>query len=390
MSDFHAAMSLAIHQLYEALLDPAAFQPAIEAMSHAMGGRRVMLLNWNGVVSNAPDLVSTFAANGPSFDSFFEQYNSHYHPDDPAKHSWPAIAENDWLQYDGDQPSSDWSHSAFYQDFARGQQVHGWAVLKVAENRMNQQHWALTFIRDTGTAALDQQRLNAFAHQYGPHLRRSLLLRTQLTDLRVLVDAGLTALNACSLPLWLLEGRGAKIRFANEAALAHLRSPARLLQDRGGQLWLGPGAGRMASVQQRWQALMASDPSLIPRQADGLRLPTPEGGVAVLQCFPMPPAVTALAMWQRPIRMVVLHPDGFSPPDSGMRILKTVYGFTSAECRVAGLLLQDLTIAEIAERCKVQVGTVRYQVKSLLQKTSCRRQTELVSLLFRLHIFGVS
>lgn len=107
MSDFHAAMSLAIHQLYEALLDPAAFQPAIEAMSHAMGGRRVMLLNWNGVVSNAPDLVSTFAANGPSFDSFFEQYNSHYHPDDPAKHSWPAIAENDWLQYDGDQPSSD-------------------------------------------------------------------------------------------------------------------------------------------------------------------------------------------------------------------------------------------------------------------------------------------
>jgi len=388
MSDFHSTMGLVVHQLYEALLDPTAFQPAIEAMGRAMGDRRVMLLNWNGVVSDAPDLVSTFAANGPSFDSFFEQYNSYYHPYDPAKYSWPAVAENDWLQYDGDLPLGDCSRSEFYQDFALGQQVSGWAVLKVAENRMNAQHWALTFMRDTGTATLDQQRLNAFAHQYGPHLRRSLLLRTQLIDLRELADAGLAALNVCSLPLWLLEGRGAKIRFANEAALAHLRLPTALLQDRGGQLGLGPGASRMASVQQRWQALMASNPSMVPRQVDGLRLPTSEGGVAVLQCLPIPPAVTALVMWQRPMKMVVLHSDGFSPSDSGMRILKTVYGFTPTECRVADLLMQDLTIAEIAAYSAVSAGTVRNQVKSLLQKTGCRRQAELVNLLFRLRVFA--
>ncbi len=385
MGTFDNSMDQVVHQLYESLLDPSALGPAVQAMGRAMGERRVMLLNWNGAVGDPPDIISTFAANGPSFDSFFEQYGGYYHQYDPVKYRWADVAEGDWLQYDGNRSPGEWSRGEFYQDFALGQRVFGWAVLKVAASLPTQPGWAITFIRDTGAQALDTQWLEQMRRQVGPHLRRSLLLRAHLTDLRLLADAGLAALNACRLPLWILEGRGT-IRFANEAAQAHLRLPAPLLRDRGGQLGLGPGASALASVQQRWQAMLALEPRLAARQADGLRLPRTDGAPAVVQCLPMPPSVKLLSAWQRPMKMLILHPGGFAPP-AGVRLLQAAYGFTPAECRVAGLLIQDLTVAEIAALCQVSAGTVRHQVKALLHKSGCRRQAELVNLLFRLHVF---
>jgi DNA-binding CsgD family transcriptional regulator/PAS domain-containing protein len=54
------------------------------------------------------------------------------------------------------------------------------------------------------------------------------------------------------------------------------------------------------------------------------------------------------------------------------------FGFTAAEAAVARALLEGLTAAEIARRRGVTELTVRSQLKSLLEKSGCSRQAELV------------
>ncbi|MBY6186626.1 helix-turn-helix transcriptional regulator [Marinobacter hydrocarbonoclasticus] len=58
-------------------------------------------------------------------------------------------------------------------------------------------------------------------------------------------------------------------------------------------------------------------------------------------------------------------------------------GLTLAETQVMNLLLQGLDGSEIAQRRKVSKETVKSQIKSLLHKTDCRHQNQLISEMHR-------
>lgn len=62
-------------------------------------------------------------------------------------------------------------------------------------------------------------------------------------------------------------------------------------------------------------------------------------------------------------------------------LVQSLFDFTVAEARVARFIAQGETVEDIAITNAVSINTVRAQVRSVLEKTGCRRQIEVATLL---------
>jgi len=85
-----------------------------------------------------------------------------------------------------------------------------------------------------------------------------------------------------------------------------------------------------------------------------------------------------------PIAALVFISDPAKVPLSRSSVLRTLYGLTPAEGRVADMLLQGTEIPEAAARLGITLETCRLHVKRILAKTGASRQAELVRLMVSL------
>jgi len=83
----------------------------------------------------------------------------------------------------------------------------------------------------------------------------------------------------------------------------------------------------------------------------------------------------------QPIRAVAFVIDPLQHNRPTQDILRTLFGLSPAECRVALLLGDGRSPREISQAVGVSFNTVRSQMKSIFAKTGVRRQGELVRLL---------
>jgi DNA-binding CsgD family transcriptional regulator len=67
-----------------------------------------------------------------------------------------------------------------------------------------------------------------------------------------------------------------------------------------------------------------------------------------------------------------------APP---VELVQSLFDLTPTEARVARNLASGKTTEDIASDSGVAVSTVRTQVRSVLEKTGCSRQVEVISLL---------
>lgn len=70
-------------------------------------------------------------------------------------------------------------------------------------------------------------------------------------------------------------------------------------------------------------------------------------------------------------------------PQADLGPLLNVFGLTPAEIKMCEALLQDLTIAEVADRLQITLETARHRLKQIFHKTGTNRQAQLVALLMR-------
>lgn len=63
--------------------------------------------------------------------------------------------------------------------------------------------------------------------------------------------------------------------------------------------------------------------------------------------------------------------------------LRALFGLTAAEARLVNDLVDGGELAEIAERRRLSVHTVKTQLRSVMAKTATRRQGELIALVLR-------
>lgn len=82
--------------------------------------------------------------------------------------------------------------------------------------------------------------------------------------------------------------------------------------------------------------------------------------------------------------LVLLVTDPEQPVNFPDGVLRALYGLTPAQTEIANGLLTGYTLDEIACLRKVSVGTVRQQLKSIMNKTGVGRQSDLVKLLMTL------
>lgn len=83
-------------------------------------------------------------------------------------------------------------------------------------------------------------------------------------------------------------------------------------------------------------------------------------------------------------RVVLMLFDPSARPVADQGLLRQAFGLTNAEARVAVLVVEGLSPAEIAERLGLNVSTVRQYTKQLLAKLGVNRQAELVARLSQL------
>jgi len=78
---------------------------------------------------------------------------------------------------------------------------------------------------------------------------------------------------------------------------------------------------------------------------------------------------------------VVFLSDPDAQPASRATILRSLYGLTPTECRLADLLAQGCELSDAAERLRMAAGTARFHLKVVFRKTGARRQADLVRLM---------
>jgi len=169
---------------------------------------------------------------------------------------------------------------------------------------------------------------------------------------------------------------GGRARPLNEAALRVLVHDLKL---RGGRL-----AAATPEGDARLQALLAAALAP-PRQGKATIVDASSGGRRLIlravalhglgrDLFAADAALLLVEPWRRP----------GDPSAAATDILREAFGLTPAEAKVAALLADGASLAEIARRLAVAPGTARNHLKSAMAKADAPRQAEFALLCGRL------
>lgn len=246
----------------------------------------------------------------------------------------------------------------------------------------------LAMLSGVDQGPLSEQAI-AFLERLLPHLRRACRISLQNFVYSTQALVGHMLVNKLRQPV-LLMGMQGEVMHANEAAQELLRS-TRLVAVEGGQLRLpsrslqellrecaaleqaiksgAAGAGAEDAPAGRFRSLRVGD----GREAESLyafyTVLSPQGAMGTFGLRPV-------------VMLLFYHPH--SAPAIDASLLYAVFGLTPAECRIATLLAEGLSLKKIAQVQGTQHDTVRKQLRSIYQKTSTNRQPELIRLLLHL------
>jgi DNA-binding CsgD family transcriptional regulator len=226
----------------------------------------------------------------------------------------------------------------------------------------------------------DRQRF--LVGRYARHFARLANLRRRTYELGG--HAFLTSAAFDHLPVagTILDSTG-QVIYANAAARETLAA-ADGLGIRDDRLWTAdPVAARaLARAMARVAGTLVDGLSADgPRQGVGVAVGRPSGRAPfTVEFLPLPPASGVRREDDRAALVALIH-DTERTLRLRTGLLRDLYGLTPAEAKLAIAVAAGATLREYAERRRISVGTTRYQMKQVLGKTGCRRQTDLVRLI---------
>ncbi|WP_160167667.1 helix-turn-helix transcriptional regulator [Methylomonas sp. MK1] len=230
----------------------------------------------------------------------------------------------------------------------------------------------------------------AAAKRISPHLQRALRLNSHTQHLQAKAELGVTAIEALAWPLLIVDG---------DACILHLNTRAEQLL-----------TAHFGGLSCRFGRLHCFDPSAADELAALVRQATKHPALGGGMCLhalpgarilvaPLPAASQWIKDWQRPLALVLIAENsemlsGSKPFDldfgdwSKLGVAKCdpvagfakTYQLTGRETEVLQGLTDGLSPKQIAERDDVSRNTVRTQLSSLMQKTHCHSQKDLIRL----------
>lgn len=250
---------------------------------------------------------------------------------------------------------------------------------------------AQALVRDGATCTEADHQLHALITQ---HMSLALGAALRLRESELRLGTSLQALDRLHSAVLLL-GRRGNVLFANRNALA-LLGPAQgqglVLRLRAGNPitdalgWLQAcSASEQAALDAELRAALARDPLCTAHFAHGLALHGP-GAQAGLLLHAVPLAEQSSELWCRLLQpgALVFITDPQAVPLLDPALLRRLYGISAAECRVAQELLRGQTLQATAQHLHLGDNTVKTHLQQLFEKTSTRRQPQLMRLLLAL------
>jgi DNA-binding CsgD family transcriptional regulator/PAS domain-containing protein len=365
----------AIAPLHEAPQDTGAWSNAMAALAQAIPCEQASLVERLG-----PSAGAGLGLVVGTDTRFVGEYQREYHRIDPFAsdmamsrlHDLGRAALSGEVLQDGELQGSPYQ-SQFLSRY--GDLFHGVGGAFAIADEAHAHIWLL---RPRGKAfdESERRRMDLFF----AHARAALRQRRWLVRMARERDAALAWLDCWSDATFVLDPQGGLV-IANVVAERLLRS-GEVLCLRGGKLrparaqdpdWLGPLLAALV-IESRTRGGEAMRCLALPRRDGQPALH------AVLTTLPASPGRIAegspnVALVLRDLRQALPQFEGSQ--------LRDLFGFTTAESRVANALLSGQSVEDIATASQVRSDTVRAHVKRMLAKTGTRRQGDLQKLLVK-------
>jgi DNA-binding CsgD family transcriptional regulator/PAS domain-containing protein len=214
-----------------------------------------------------------------------------------------------------------------------------------------------------------------------PHMKRAFRLHFQFADLRKKSEDLQIALDHVHAGIILL-GTDGKVLATNRAA-------ENLLREQGGlQVSNGMLRAENASESTRLRVLVskAQATSTGKGLGSGGAMLVSKRGHPPLSVLVTPVRNAPFGVLSGAVRALVFVHDPEQCLRPATEILHSTFGLTTAECRVALLLGDGKSPAEIAQMLSVSLNTLKSHLASIYRKTNTSRQAQLVRLLARLPV----
>lgn len=215
-----------------------------------------------------------------------------------------------------------------------------------------------------------------------PHVRRSFELARQLQNQSSLAKSLESVLNGFSSAVFICKS-DMSITFANQAAETELLSGT-VVSARQNRLRFSASTAHI-SVQEKVRCFATEDFGGASMQNE---LFTPVGSVQASPRLafisPLPEGDTTgrtvfRTSLERPVLVMLINPDHGAPVAE--ELIRTVFGVTPAEAKLASALATGMSPGEYADGKGISRNTVRVQTQALLNKMGVRRQSDITRLI---------
>ncbi len=340
--------------IYEAILDDEAFAELPQALACAAGGRSA-LLHWRHAHGGAEVLVHSRYFT----DEIMRAYAEHYSGDDLWLSAGlasgirnQAVAMNTLVADDV------FVRSVMYNEFIRPMDDDTFRCMGIIFDTPFG-IGALGIQRGRHHDVFDQDAV-AQINQYSTALKRMMAVRGELMAARTDRHAARSSFDSMELAIFQVDESG-KVLDGNAQADELLRGGLGLRQVRG---YLRAG-GEDAEALKR----------SIARATDA----APEASLLSIGEARLSVTVSPLRIPGAKRRALIMVKRPFGRQRDLDRHLMQLFGLSKAEARISISLAEGLSPADIAEQRQVAEGTVRVQVKTIMAKLGCRRQTQIAA-----------
>jgi DNA-binding CsgD family transcriptional regulator len=351
-------LSTLLAAMYDCAIVPDLWPRVLTLLAGYMDSRTAAI----GARSRAGDKPGFFVEFG--FDSeVHEIYVSNYRAINPRINAMKMFGVDEPVRTEDVLEAEEFEQSTYYKEFHLPYNVGDVLLAKIIEdvhrivgcNVSGKHQYTLD----------DVERFRALC----PHLRRILTISDLLEQRTVERDSLAEVLNHLAAPVIMVDPKQ-RIVHTNVS----------------GQEFLAEGK-TLSSVRG---VLTASD----PRNQEGLRRVTQtpdldtkslalegdEGRFTVATVLPLTSGLRGTYGKPLSASAAVFVHNQPSFDDGLVTTLATAFGLTGAEARVLSALLEGLSLADTAARFQISVNTVRWHLKRLFEKTSTKRQGDLIRL----------
>ena len=361
-----------VGDIYAAIDRPALWDKALKGYASLMAADAVAFL-----VADYDEgrVGSFFAHNIP--DGHIRDYEDYYNKKDvwtlkAYRNRWPAGEAQLTQEFF---PEDELERTEFYNDFLRPAGFYRacGAFLTYDKGASS----VLTALRSRRAGLYEPQELQ-LALRVTPHFQRAVQLHRALYDVRQAGAAAMEVLDRLLLGVLFLDGRG-RVVDANRAARRILERGDGLTADRQGTCRAASGA-ETPELRRLVQSAVATGEGRGTGAGGVMRL-TRSSGARPFGLLVSPIGDGCFDLGARRAAAVILVFDPERRPEVPRAALARLYRLTGREADVTRALVAGFSLKEAAERLEISEGTARVYLKQVFQKTSTRRQSELMRLI---------